>query len=117
MNFINTESSLVSDFSEEHGNISFKTQAEDEGFVVVTTTYYPGWEARINGKETPIYRVNSSFIGFLIPPGKHDIVLEFRPKLLIVLFYIGMIVYLVVLVLVVRLLYRLFRSIKIDPDN
>ncbi|HDL64550.1 MAG TPA: hypothetical protein ENH12_04085 [Proteobacteria bacterium] len=117
MNFINTEASRVSDFSEEHGNISFKTQAEDEGFVVVTTTYYPGWEARINGKETPIYRVNSSFIGFLIPPGKHDIVLEFRPKLLIVLFYIGMIVYLVVLVLVVRLLYRLFRSIKIDPDN
>ena len=46
---------------------------------------YPGWEARVNGKPTPIVDVYAGLIGVPIAPGENQLVaLQFRPRSVLV---------------------------------
>jgi uncharacterized membrane protein YfhO len=51
----------------------------DEGFVVLSDQYYPGWKAFIDGKETRIYEVNGLLRGIVVPQGKHSVIFRYRP--------------------------------------
>lgn len=46
------------------------------GFLVLADTWYPGWEAQVDGVEADIYRTNGWMRGVSIPTGEH--VVEFR---------------------------------------
>lgn len=48
----------------------------DDGFVVLSDTYYPGWKAFVDGRETRIYRANYLFRAVPVSQGEH--VVEFR---------------------------------------
>lgn len=63
----------ISGFREHHGDISFEVDADQEGFAVVTTTWFPRWRATIDGTPTPIVRANGSFMGIRVPAGKHAV--------------------------------------------
>jgi uncharacterized membrane protein YfhO len=45
---------------------------------------YPFWHATIDGKETQIVPVNSSFMGVTIPAGKHALHFDFRANHIII---------------------------------
>jgi hypothetical protein len=45
----------------------------DDGFLLVADTYYPGWRARVDGVDTPIYRANVSVRGIALPKGRHTV--------------------------------------------
>lgn len=70
---------IVRRFEEKHGDISFGTQSDDDGFVVVTTTHDSGWIARIDGREVPIRRTNGFLMGLHVPRGDHEITLSYCP--------------------------------------
>ena len=106
MEFAAAEDSQVSGFSEEHGDISFKIKAGDKGFVVVTSTWYPGWKAYIDGINSPFFRVNSSFIGIPVPPGDHSIELKYEPVIIRLLLYLGVFTYAAVIIILARSLFR-----------
>jgi len=53
--------------------IVIKTQNKGEGFLVITDTFYPAWKAKINGKETRIYRTDFNFRGIFVPKGEHNV--------------------------------------------
>ncbi len=50
-------------------------------FLVVSEMYYPeGWRASVDGAEAPIYQTNHALRGIVLPPGEHQVVMEFRPQ-------------------------------------
>lgn len=49
------------------------------GLIVLTDTFYPGWDARVDGRTARIHRVNGVFRGVFVDGGRHDITMRFRP--------------------------------------
>lgn len=57
-----------------------EVNASGNNFLFFSATYHPkGWKARIDGKETKIYRTNHAFMGIVVPKGKHTVTFEFSP--------------------------------------
>ncbi len=49
-------------------------------YLVLAETWYPGWQAFIDGQPTPIYRANTAFRAvYVATPGEHTVLLAFRP--------------------------------------
>jgi hypothetical protein len=59
--------------------VIIKTNNKGEGFLVFTDSYYPTWQAKIDGIETKIYLTDFNFRGIVVPKGDH--VIEFSDKL------------------------------------
>ncbi|MBC7999540.1 MAG: YfhO family protein [Leptolyngbya sp.] len=59
--------------------VKIKAAADQDGILVLTDTFYPGWRAFVDGKETPIYAANTAFRAIQITKGKHDIVFSYSP--------------------------------------
>lgn len=71
--------------------MSMETVNEKSGFLVLTDNYYPGWYARIDGKQTKIYRTNYSFRGIIVPKGEHKVEFAYEPDSLKVGFIITLV--------------------------
>ncbi|HUQ97350.1 MAG TPA: YfhO family protein [Chitinophagaceae bacterium] len=65
----------------ENDVLTYKTNNAGPGFAVFSEIFYnSGWNAFIDGKETPIAKVNYVLRGLPIPAGTHEIVFKFQPK-------------------------------------
>ena len=69
-----------------HANIYKKTN----GILVYLQNNYQGWHAFVDGKETPIKIANISFMAIEIPAGQHKILFKYRPKKIILAWYVSM---------------------------
>jgi hypothetical protein len=49
------------------------------GLVVLTDNFYPGWSATVDGRASPILRVNGAVRGVLVEAGSHEIRMRYRP--------------------------------------
>jgi hypothetical protein len=58
------------------GDLGLAVSTNGEGFLVLSENAYPGWRARIDGGEIPIYRTDVTLQGIVVPPGTH--LVEFR---------------------------------------
>ena len=47
--------------------------------LVLPDLHYPGWHARVDGREAPIERTNAIFRGVWLEPGAHEVVFRFAP--------------------------------------
>ncbi|MBX9788246.1 MAG: YfhO family protein [Pirellulales bacterium] len=62
------------------GRIELVTRAPTRQLLVVSESYHPGWQARIDGEKVELCRVNGDFLGCPVPAGDHVVDFEFRPE-------------------------------------
>jgi hypothetical protein len=70
---------LINLLSYKNNSVSLEVELEDDGFMVFSDNYYPGWRSFIDGKEVKIYRVNGILKGIYIDEGRHEILFKYRP--------------------------------------
>jgi uncharacterized membrane protein YfhO len=61
--------------------LALRTRSDGPSFLVTSETHYPGWEATLDGKPVELYLTNAAFRGLPVPPGTHEVKMEFRPDL------------------------------------
>jgi Bacterial membrane protein YfhO len=59
--------------------VELAASMQSDGLVVLTDTFYPGWEATVDGKEISIVRANYFARGVFVPAGEHRVVFTYRP--------------------------------------
>lgn len=64
---------------DEQNSIEIQVEAENNGYLLLTDTYYPGWKAYVDGKETEILKANYAFRAVFINLGKHQVVMKYEP--------------------------------------
>lgn len=93
-------------YSYHPDTLRYNYQSNYQRFVVFSEIHYPYWKLYVNGKETPLYKVNYTLRGAVLPPGEGDIemVYTYKPaevyaaptrlfSLLIILLVLGAIVW------------------------
>lgn len=77
-------------------SMTIQVTTEEPRLLVISDTFYPGWQANIDETPTEILRANVALRGIIVPPGSHTIVMEFRPTT----FYLGVTISLLTALLV-----------------
>ena len=52
---------------------------ENEGLLVLSETYFPGWSASVDGKPREIHLANYAFRGVVVEKGEREVVFEYLP--------------------------------------
>ncbi len=68
---------------EEFNRRTIRLAATRPAYLVLAYTYYPGWEATVDGQPVPIVRANYAFMALPLPEGPHEVVLQYRPSSLL----------------------------------
>ncbi|HSW97080.1 MAG TPA: YfhO family protein [Candidatus Saccharimonadales bacterium] len=76
-------------------DIEIKTTTKRAGLLFLSDNFYPGWQATIDGKSTPIMLADYSFRAVQVPEGKHIVHFSYRPTS----FYLGALISFVSLLL------------------
>ncbi len=72
--------------------VSVKTSADGDSILFLSDSFYPGWKAFVDGKETEILRADYAFRAVFVPKGIHTVVFSYEPfsfKLGVIGFVIG----------------------------
>ncbi len=59
--------------------VELAVKANAPGWVVLTDTWYPGWEAMVDGQSIPIEQAFYTYRAVKVDTGTHTIVMQFRP--------------------------------------
>jgi hypothetical protein len=76
---------VVSIESYDAARVRLTADMQGPGFVVLTDSYYPGWEAFVNGTRVPIIRANTVVRAVRVPAGRSEIEFRYVPGS----FYLG----------------------------
>jgi hypothetical protein len=75
--------------NEENPNhVSLRVRSNYPGWLFMADTYYPGWNAWIDGQKVPVMHAYYLFRAISMPAGDHSVVFAYQP----ILFYLGAIV-------------------------
>jgi len=65
--------------SYEAERVEIQTHLDSPGFLVLSDTWYPGWEAVVDGEEQAILRANLNFRAVQLDAGSHTVEFRFAP--------------------------------------
>jgi hypothetical protein len=61
------------------GHLQVETTSFSGGYLVISEVWHPGWRATLDGLPLQLYRTDYSFLGAVIPPGHHQLIVDFHP--------------------------------------
>lgn len=64
---------------DEHDTVVLDVTADQPAILTVTDTWYPGWQASVDGTPVPILRVNQTFRGIEVGAGRHEVAMRYQP--------------------------------------
>ena len=59
--------------------VLLEARLKEPGLLVLADTYYPGWKAFVDGKESRIYRANYILRAVYLPAGEHRVEFRYEP--------------------------------------
>jgi hypothetical protein len=62
--------------------LRLRVEAPGPSMLVVRDTYYPGWEAFVDGRPVPLLRADTLFRAVPVPAGNHTVELRYRSRAL-----------------------------------
>jgi hypothetical protein len=65
------------------GAVEARLEAPDGGLLVYATTWFPGWQATVDGQPAALLPVDGALIGIEVPRGGRELKLEFVPRHLV----------------------------------
>lgn len=65
---------------EEATEVALRVTRDAPGWLVALQTYYPGWEATVDGRRVPLRRANVAFSAVPVPAGTVEVVLRYAPR-------------------------------------
>ncbi|HVE82302.1 MAG TPA: YfhO family protein [Myxococcales bacterium] len=65
--------------SETTATLELDVAACGDGYLVITSSHYPGWRAEIDGTEQPIHRADYALQAVRVTGGRHHVWLRYRP--------------------------------------
>ena len=65
--------------SYEPNELHYDVNTAKGGVVVFSEVYYPGWTCTVDGESVEVGRVNYILRAISVKPGKHEVVMEFKP--------------------------------------
>lgn len=60
--------------------VVIETSSTEPTFLVLSDSYFPGWQATIDGSPTSIYVTNVLFRGVVVPAGEQTITFHYQPE-------------------------------------
>ena len=64
-------------------NVVIEADMRCRGMVVLADTYYPGWQATVDGEPAAVHEVYGALRGVVAGPGRHVIHMKYRPETVI----------------------------------
>lgn len=58
----------------------YQVSSEGPAYLVMASTWYPGWSVRVDGEPATLYRANLAFQAVYIPAGGADVVVSYTPQ-------------------------------------
>jgi len=102
--------------SYKHDQVVAESNLDIPSVMILMDNWHPNWKAYLDGNETYLGKVNESFRGVALPPGKHRIEMRYMPSTLPLAFVIsGGVLFFMGLILIFR--KRIDRLLKWSGNN
>lgn len=93
----------------EMNKVRVKTTSAAAGALIIAQTWYPGWQAQVDGGAwQPVLRADGAWQAVMVPAGEHTVVLRFQPTP----FFLGLALAALTLITVLVARWRLSSSIR-----
>ena len=73
------EASIIQ--TSDPGEVLVTVHAPEGTWLLLSDTWYPGWEAMVDDVPTTLYRADYLFRAVWVPPGEHEVEFHYRPAL------------------------------------